>query len=157
MNAFPLTCIPGQRALASDVNRGFKRVRRYSNHTSLGFQYLLQRESILEHVICGIKLTYPKCNYADCVVAEWKNVSKGVGDMYTILGIEQETNTRHLLGLHHDPYMFHQANLMYEDADFYTTPDDITTVYSLLEVWHEYVVREYIRLYVTYFLIPDKS
>ncbi len=66
--------------------------------------------------------------------------------MYTILGIEQDTNTRHLLGLHHDAFMFHQANLMYEDADFYTTPDDVTTVYSLLEVWVEYVTREFTRL-----------
>lgn len=94
-----------------------------------------------------------QCNYADCVVAEWKNVSKGVGDMYTILGIEQETNTRHLLGLHHDPFMFHQANLMYEDADFYTMNDDVTTVYSLMEVWVEVVIREFTRLYVPNFLI----
>jgi hypothetical protein len=101
----------------------------------------------------GIQITprwasniFYNCNYADCVVTEWKNVSKGVGDMYTILNIEQQTNTRHLLGLHHDPFMFHQANLMYEDADFYTMSDDVTTVYSLLEVWVEMVIREFIRL-----------
>jgi hypothetical protein len=84
---------------------------------------------------------------------EWANVSKGVGDMYTILNIEEQTNTRHLLGLHHDPFMFHQANLMYEDADWYTLSDGVTTVYSLLEVWVEIVTREFTRLYV---LLPSQ-
>ncbi len=65
--------------------------------------------------------------------------------MYELLAIEQETNVRHLLGLHHDPFMFHQANMMYDDADFYTF-DDETVVRSLLEVWVEVVTKEYTRL-----------
>jgi hypothetical protein len=88
------------------------------------------------------------------VIAEWKNVSKGVGTIYDLLAIERDTSVRHLLGLHHDPFMFHQANLMFEDADMYTMSDDITTVMSLLEVWTEYVIREFIRLQVSPLKMP---
>lgn len=96
--------------------------------------------------LVSILTSFPmQCNYADCILAEWKAVSNGTGDMYELLAIEQETNVRHLLGLHHDPFMFHQANMMFEDADMYTF-DDETTVMSLLEVWVEVVTKEYTRL-----------
>ncbi|KAL2067475.1 hypothetical protein VTL71DRAFT_1900 [Oculimacula yallundae] len=97
---------------------------------------------------------YYNCNYADCVLAEWKAVSNGTGDMYQLLDIERETNVRHLLGLHHDPFMFHQANMMFEDADTYDFGGDIT-VMSLLEVWVDVVTREYTRL-VTWPLVSQK-
>ncbi|KAH6719343.1 hypothetical protein BKA61DRAFT_731797 [Leptodontidium sp. MPI-SDFR-AT-0119] len=95
------------------------------------------------------------CNYADCVLAEWKAVSNGTGDMYQLLDIERETNVRHLLGLHHDPFMFHQANMMFEDADTYDFGGDDISVMSLLEVWVDVVTREYTRL-VTWPLVSQK-
>ncbi|XMA11469.1 hypothetical protein WAI453_004260 [Rhynchosporium graminicola] len=98
---------------------------------------------------------YYNCNYADCVLAEWKAVSNGTGDMYQLLDIERETNVRHLLGLHHDPFMFHQANMMFEDADTYEFGGDVG-VMSLLEVWVDVVTREYTRL-VTWPLISQKQ
>ena len=68
--------------------------------------------------------------------------------MYQLLDIERETNVGHLLGLHHDPFMFHQANMMFEDADTYDFGEDNISVMSLLEVWVDVVTREYSRLYV---------
>jgi hypothetical protein len=66
--------------------------------------------------------------------------------MYQLLDIERDTNVRHLLGLHHDPFMFHQANMMFEDADTYDFGGDDISVMSLLEVWVDVVTREYTRL-----------
>lgn len=55
--------------------------------------------------------------------------------------------------------MFHQANLMYVNADSYSfddenDEDDDGTVMSLLEVWVDRVTREYARLFVpSYYLL----
>lgn len=80
-------------------------------------------------------------------MAEYKNVSKGTGDIYSLLTNEVKVNSRHLLGLHHDPYMFHQANLRYSGADdfFIGSAQDSETM-SLFQVWTTVIVNELIRL-----------
>lgn len=88
---------------------------------------------------------YYNCAVPDCTVLEWINTSAGDGDFYTLLGIEKETNTRHLLSLHHDPYMFHQANLNYLTAPK-TTINGVTAQLSLFQTWVETVFQEMARL-----------
>jgi hypothetical protein len=91
---------------------------------------------------------YYNCHTPDCTVAEWKGTNVGVdpaGTFADLLAIEKATNSRHLFGLHHDPYMFHQANLNYQTAPS-TTINGVTAKYSLIQAWVETVVQEYIRL-----------
>lgn len=68
-----------------------------------------------------------------------------MGDWDTLLALEKATNTRHLLGLHHDPFMFHQANLNYQTAGN-TTINGETTKLSLFQAWVETVAQEMTRL-----------
>jgi len=89
---------------------------------------------------------YYNCHTPSCTVAEWVNTNVGVsGDFYTLLGIEKNANTRHLLGLHHDPFMFHQANLNYGTAA-QVTINGVTQKRSLFQSWVETIVQETIRL-----------
>ncbi|KAF7949836.1 uncharacterized protein EAE97_003345 [Botrytis byssoidea] len=88
---------------------------------------------------------YYNCDSPDCTVLEWINTSAGSGDINTVLEIEKQTNVRHLLGLHHDAYMFHQANLRYKGAATYTI-NGVTAQRSLLMAWVETVTTEFVRL-----------
>ncbi|KAJ5050763.1 uncharacterized protein L3040_002634 [Drepanopeziza brunnea f. sp. 'multigermtubi'] len=88
---------------------------------------------------------YYNCQLPACTVAEWINTSGGSGDWDTILAIEKNTNTRHLLGLRHDPYMFHQANLNYVTAGT-TTINGVTKKLSMLQAWGEVIIQEMVRL-----------
>ena len=54
---------------------------------------------------------------------------------------------RHLFGLHHDPYMFHQANMRVNDVPS-TTVNGKSGQYSLLMTWIEVISTEMMRLYV---------
>jgi hypothetical protein len=63
----------------------------------------------------------------------------------TLLTLEAVTNVRHLLALHHDPFMFHQANLRYTGADDYTI-NGKTAQMSLLEAWVTVITEEFTRL-----------
>ncbi len=82
----------------------------------------------------------------DCTVLEWVTTNANTsGDWYDLLDVEKATNTRHLFGLHHDAFMFHQANLNYIAAPE-STINGVTAVYSLFQAWVETVVQEYIRL-----------
>jgi hypothetical protein len=78
-------------------------------------------------------------------VLEWQNTASGVGDWNPLLALEKATNTRHLLGLHRDPFMFHQANLNYQTAPL-TTINGVTQKLSLLQAWVETVTQEVVRL-----------
>lgn len=78
-------------------------------------------------------------------MAEWIATSAGKGNIYDLLVLERDTNVRHLLGLRHDPYMFHQANLRYEGADDYTV-NGVDQTMSLFELWTTVVTSEYVRL-----------
>jgi hypothetical protein len=86
-----------------------------------------------------------KCQLPACTVLEWINTSAGSGDWNALLAIEKATNTRHLLGLHHDPYMFHQANLNYVTAGT-TTINGVSAKLSMFQAWVETVVQEMVRL-----------
>lgn len=83
----------------------------------------------------------------DCTVLEWENTAHGTGTYEDLIAIEKNTNVRHLLGLHHDAFMFHQANL-----NCLTVPVPTTTVngvaenYSMLQTWVETITSELIRL-----------
>ena len=102
----------------------------------------------------GIQITprwatniYYNCDLPDCTVLEWINTNTPApsGNITDLLNVEKATNTRHLLGLHHDAYMFHQANLRYTGAATYTI-NGVTEQLSLFEAWMETVAQEYIRL-----------
>ncbi|RDL38733.1 Uncharacterized protein BP5553_03073 [Venustampulla echinocandica] len=97
---------------------------------------------------------YYNCAVPDCTVLEWQNTSAGKGDWNDLLAIEKNTNVRHLLGLHHDPFMFHQANLNYVSAPKMTI-NGVTAKYSLLQAWVETIVVEVVRL-VTWPIISLK-
>jgi len=88
---------------------------------------------------------YYNCNTPDCTVLEWINTSAGKGNINDLLELEKRTNVRHLLTLHHDPFMFHQANMMYTDAPNYKI-NGVTAQLSLLEAWLETIVQEFVRL-----------
>jgi hypothetical protein len=100
----------------------------------------------------GIQITprwatniYYNCDLPDCTVAEWIATSAGSGDINTLLGVEKQANVRHLLSLHHDPFMFHQANLRFTGAASYTI-NGVTSTLSLFEAWVETVTQEFVRL-----------
>jgi len=89
---------------------------------------------------------YYNCDSSDCTVQEWINTSAGAsGTIATLLDIERAANSRHLLGLHHDPFMFHQANLRYTDVTS-TVVNGASGKYSLLQMWVETVLNEMTRL-----------
>ncbi|KAF8850515.1 hypothetical protein BDZ45DRAFT_717811 [Acephala macrosclerotiorum] len=79
--------------------------------------------TVAENGYAGVQISprwatsiYYNCQLPPCAVLEWINTSAGDGDWYTLLELEKQTNTRHLLGLHHDAFMSHQANLNYLTA-----------------------------------------
>ena len=78
-------------------------------------------------------------------MAEWIATSAGKGDFFDLLNLERDTNVRHLMGLRHDPYMFHQANLRYEGADPYTI-NGVEQTMSIFELWNTVITNEYVRL-----------
>lgn len=88
---------------------------------------------------------YYNCQLPDCTVLEWINTSAGSGDWYALLDVEKATNSRHLLGLHHDPFMFHQANLNYVTAGT-TIINGVSQKLSMFQVWVEVVIQEMMRL-----------
>lgn len=88
---------------------------------------------------------YYNCDLPNCTTIEWQITSAGVGDFETLIATEKADTTRHLLGLYHDPYMFHQANLRQTDVPNYTI-NGVSAKLSLLQIWVETVVQEFVRL-----------
>ncbi|KAH8662888.1 hypothetical protein BGZ60DRAFT_380626 [Tricladium varicosporioides] len=88
---------------------------------------------------------YYNCNLPACTVLEWIKTSAGKGTYLDLLQVEKATNTRHLLGLHHDPFMFHQANLNYATANE-TVINGVSKKLSMLQAWVEVVAQEMVRL-----------
>lgn len=85
------------------------------------------------------------CDTANCTVAEWVNTSAGTNSFTALLADAKATNTRHLLGLHQDAFMFHQANLRADSTiPSYTVGSQ--SVQSLLQIWVETVTQEMTRL-----------
>lgn len=88
---------------------------------------------------------YYNCDFADCTLHEWINTSSGSGDFNNLLKNAREVNVNHLLGLHGDPFMFHQANLRNIDAPTFTVGPK-TAKMSLLQIWVETIAQEVTRL-----------
>lgn len=89
---------------------------------------------------------YYNCDTPDCTVQEWKDTSTAAGnDFQDLLNIERAETMRHLFGLHHDPYMFHQANLRNSDVDPITV-NGVSAKYSIFQAWVETQVQEFVRL-----------
>lgn len=65
-----------------------------------------------------------------------------------MLALEKRNNVHHLLALRHDAYMFHQANLRQTDVDS-TTVNGVASQFSLLQMWVETVMQEFIRMYTS--------
>jgi hypothetical protein len=85
------------------------------------------------------------CDLPACTTDEWVQTSGGKGDFAALLKDARMTNVRHLLGLHHDPFMFHQSNLRNADVNS-TTVGPITGQLSLIQIWIETVTQEMARL-----------
>ncbi|KAE8446471.1 hypothetical protein EG329_011934 [Mollisiaceae sp. DMI_Dod_QoI] len=104
----------------------------------------------------GIQITprwatnlYYNCDTTACDVAEWKAIAAGSGTILDLLALEQSTNVRHLLALHHDAFMFHQANLRQADVAVTNLGQGITAKsgkWSLFQMWVEVVLGELMRV-----------
>lgn len=88
---------------------------------------------------------YYNCDTQACTLQEWKDTSAGTGDFTTLQTDARITNSRYLLGLHPDPYMFHQANLRTGDTDKITI-GPVSGSLSLIQIWVETVTQEMTRL-----------
>ncbi|KAG9248805.1 hypothetical protein BJ878DRAFT_531679 [Calycina marina] len=88
---------------------------------------------------------YYNCNTPDCTVKEWINTSAGAGTIDDLLILERDTSVRHLLTLHYDGFMFHQANLKFTNSPNYTI-NGITEQLSLFQAWISTVTQEFVRL-----------
>lgn len=88
---------------------------------------------------------YYNCDTPACTVQEWIDTSAGAGDFNSLLRDAKATNTRYLLGLQADPYMFHQANLRQIDMATITVGSK-TGKMSLVMAWVETIAQEMYRL-----------
>lgn len=89
---------------------------------------------------------YYNCDTVDCTVQEWIDTSTATsGTWQTLLDTERGETMRHLFGLHHDPYMFHQANLRNSDLPPITY-NGVTKKASIFQAWVETQVEEFVRL-----------
>ncbi|KAH8659221.1 hypothetical protein BGZ60DRAFT_492740 [Tricladium varicosporioides] len=88
---------------------------------------------------------YYNCDLPDCVNSEWIAIAGGKGNFQAQMDFEKGENIPHLLGLHWDPYMFHQANMRVSDTSKITV-NGVTKKYSLLMAWTETIVNELTRL-----------
>jgi hypothetical protein len=91
---------------------------------------------------------YYNCDTPDCTASEWVATSSpqpNPGDFATLLATEKADTVRHLLGLYHDGYMFHQANLRQTDVQPITI-NGVTAKISIFQAWVETQVQEFVRL-----------
>ncbi|KAL6353722.1 hypothetical protein LRP88_12713 [Fusarium phalaenopsidis] len=88
---------------------------------------------------------YYNCDTAECTTKEWIDTSGGSGDFTNLLDNARTENTRYLLGLQADPYMFHQANMRQVDMETITIGGQ-TGKMSLIMSWVETITQELYRL-----------
>ncbi|EPS35934.1 hypothetical protein H072_10561 [Dactylellina haptotyla CBS 200.50] len=77
-------------------------------------------------------------------VQEWLDVSpsQATNSMFNLLSIERATTAQYLLGLYHDPFMFHQANLrMWADPG--VSVNGVAGPWSLIQMWTESILDEF--------------
>jgi hypothetical protein len=85
------------------------------------------------------------CDKADCTTKEWIETSGGSGDFNSLLDFSRSNFGRQILALHHDPFMFHQANLRAGDVPSFTVGGQ-TGKLSLLQIFVEVLLQEMMRL-----------
>ncbi|KAJ0119842.1 hypothetical protein N8I77_012445 [Diaporthe amygdali] len=88
---------------------------------------------------------YYNCDTQACTTNEWIATSGGSGTFTNLLNDARTVNTRYLLGLHPDPYMFHQANMRWGDTDQITV-GTVSGKLSLMQIWVETITQELLRL-----------
>jgi hypothetical protein len=91
---------------------------------------------------------YYNCDSPDCTASEWvatSSPSPNPGDFPTLMATEKADTARHLFGLYHDGYMFHQANLRQTDVQPITI-NGVTSKISIFQAWVETQVQEFVRL-----------
>ncbi|KAL2828816.1 hypothetical protein BJY01DRAFT_255239 [Aspergillus pseudoustus] len=88
---------------------------------------------------------YFDCDSPGCSLQQWIDRFAGSGDFNNLLAAERDTTLVQLLGLYHDSYMFHQANLRNAGAGTLTV-GGATGRYSAFQAWVEIVVQELVRL-----------
>ena len=91
---------------------------------------------------------YYNCDSPDCTASEWVATSSPApnpGDFGTLLATEKADTSRHLFGLYHDGYMFHQANLRQTDVAPITI-NGVSSKISIFQAWVEVQVQEFVRL-----------
>lgn len=88
---------------------------------------------------------YFDCDNPECTVQQWTDIFSGSGDFNNLLEAEKEFTMVNLLGLYHDGYMFHQANLRNANAANITVGSS-TGRYSIFQAWVETMVQELGRL-----------
>lgn len=86
-------------------------------------------------------IIYYNCDLPACTLQEWIDTSAGKGTFQDLLANARDTAVRNLMGLHWDPYMFHQANMRVNDVPA-TTVNGVSGKYSLLMTWIEVVTTE---------------
>ncbi|KAH9880683.1 hypothetical protein IAQ61_000977 [Plenodomus lingam] len=84
---------------------------------------------------------YYNCDLPACTLQEWIDTSAGSGTFDDLLANARDTAIRNLMGLHWDPYMFHQANMRVNDVPA-TTINGVRGQYSLLMSWVEVITAE---------------
>ncbi|CAK1357787.1 unnamed protein product [Cercospora beticola] len=88
---------------------------------------------------------YYDCDTPDCTTKEWTDLFGGTGSFTDLMESEKSITTRYLMGLHHDLYMFHQANMRVHDLPVATVGSQ-TRQMSLVQIWIETVTQEMARL-----------
>lgn len=80
-----------------------------------------------------------------CTTQEWIDTSAGSGDFQTLLNVEKADTIRHLFGLFHEGYMFHQANLRTQGIAPITINGQTSQI-SIFQAWVETIVQEFVRI-----------
>jgi hypothetical protein len=88
---------------------------------------------------------YYNCDTPNCTLQEWIDTSHGSGDFNNLLDYVKSSQMVNILALRQDPQMFHQANMRASDMPSMTIGNN-TGNFSLLMMWVETIIQEYIRL-----------
>jgi hypothetical protein len=88
---------------------------------------------------------YYNCDTPACTTQEWIDTSAGSGNFQNLLDAEKADTMRHLFGLYHDGYMFHQANLRTARLAAITI-NGVSSKISIFQAWVETNVQEFARL-----------
>lgn len=94
------------------------------------------------------RLTIGQCDQVDCDVKQWLKIANmKSGNITDLLELEKTSNVNNLISLHHDPFMFHQANLRKHGVNN-TIVNGVSGNFSLLQMWVETIVAEFTRVFV---------